>query len=112
MRVQGNIINRIAEDFKPKVPEVGMGATLLMYSDRHAYTITEVKGNKLWAVEDKAIRTDSNGMSDSQSYRYEPGTGKPELFSLRKDGRWHEGTTLKGTVLQIGERDAYHDFGF
>ncbi len=112
MRVYGNIMNRIAEDFKPAVPEVGMGATLMMYSDRHAYTITKIEGNKLWAVQDKAIRTDDNGMSDSQSYRYEPGTGEPEVFTLRKDGRWHEGTTLKGSVLQVGERDHYYDHGF
>jgi hypothetical protein len=42
MRVFGNLMNRIAETAKPPVPEVGMGATILMYSDRHAATVIEI----------------------------------------------------------------------
>lgn len=111
----GNLINRIGENFKGKTPEVGMGATLYSYSDRYAYTIIRVSANgkSLWATLDKAIRIDENGMSDSQSYRYETiENSHEELFTLRKDGRWHKGTTLGGLVLGIGHRDAYHDYSF
>jgi len=106
-------MNRIAEESKSATPVVGMGATCMSYSDRHAYTIVRVDGKKLWATPDIATRTDSNGMSDSQSYAYTTDqNATPELFTLRKDGRWHEGTKLSGRVLCIGHRDHYYDFSF
>ena len=43
MRVFGNLMNRIAESCKQAVPEVGMGATITMHSDRHAATIIGVE---------------------------------------------------------------------
>jgi hypothetical protein len=48
-----------------------MGATVLMYSDRHAGTIVEVCGKRLMWQADTASRTDKNGVSDAQSYSYE-----------------------------------------
>jgi hypothetical protein len=53
-------------------PEVGMGATEIMYSDRHAFTVVEVLGPKRIVVQrDRATRTDGLGMSDAQSYNFE-----------------------------------------
>jgi hypothetical protein len=50
-----------------------MGATEICWSDRHAYTITEVINDKKIVVQqDKATRTDTNGMSDAQSYAFSP----------------------------------------
>jgi hypothetical protein len=98
----------------PITPTAGMGATLLGYTDRNAYTILRVDGKKLWATRDNVIRTDTNGMSDCQTYRYET-VAYPDgdtLFTLRKDGRWHEGKRLSGNVLLIGHRDEYYDFSF
>ena len=42
MKYYGSLDNRIAESQKAVKPEVGMGATLIMYSDRKPYTILEV----------------------------------------------------------------------
>lgn len=44
MRTQlyGNIHNRLIERVVQKVPQVGMGATVSLYSDRQPYTITQV----------------------------------------------------------------------
>ena len=98
-------------------PEPGMGATLLMWSDRHAYTIDTVSasGKRLTARRDNATRTDDGGMTDSgQTYdfSYNPDAA-PETFSLRVNGRWiRSGEGLNGTVLRIGERYKYHDFSF
>jgi hypothetical protein len=93
-----------------------MGATVLMYTDRHAATIVKVdSGIVITIQEDKSIRTDTNGMSDTQSYRYEPNTQAiRRRFSLRINGRWVEvGSDMNnGTTLLIGERDTYHDYGF
>lgn len=99
-------------------PEIGMGATEVMYSDRVAYTIIDVHKNKDGKVtaikiqEDNAIRTDNNGQSDVQSYRYEPNPkGEIKTATLRKTGYFRlKGP--KGSIIRIGVRDAYYDYGF
>lgn len=112
MRVFGSLNNRLMENVKPPVPTVGMGGTILMYSDRHAVTVVEVLSPKRIVVqEDTARRTDKNGMSECQDYEYSPNPNAPRIeFSLRKDGRWRQSKTT--TVLMLGERDSYHDYSF
>ena len=115
MRVFGSLTNRIAECIPPPNPQVGMGATILMYSDRHAATVVAVKGKSVFVVEDIATRTDKNGMSETQEYSYAPNPNGPtEEFTLRKNGTYVKagGSMRTGTILRIGERDAYHDFSF
>ena len=90
-------------------PEVGMGATILMWTDRKACTIVKVTRTQVHVQADKAIRTDNHGMSESQSYRYERDTTSPvKIFRLRKDGSYKG----EGGQLRIGDRDAYHDYSF
>jgi hypothetical protein len=69
----------------PTKPEVGMGATVLHYTDREAGTITYVHPN-----------------------------GRKLTFTLRANGRWVlAGQGLhKGTRLHIGDRAHYHDYSF
>lgn len=122
MQLYGNLHNRIDENRTPTNPTEGMGATILMYSDRHAATIVQVTFGGLGTgptevaiQEDKSIRTDANGMSESQGYRYEPNTDAVRrYFTKRKNGRWVEkGHSQKnGTTLLIGVRDSYHDYGY
>ncbi len=97
-------------------PQVGDGATSCGWTDRHAGTIIEVLNDKtvVWQ-RDKAIRTDDNGMSDAQAYRYERDPdGVTMQFSLRKNGRWiaRGGTMKGGTILSIGVRMEYYDYSF
>ncbi len=111
-RLFGSLFNRLDENRKPPTPEVGMGATVLMYSDRHAATVVEILSPKRILIqEDIALRLDKNGMSESQEYAYGRNTSAVKReFSLRKDGRWKE---AKGsTVLMLGERDHYYDYSF
>lgn len=94
-----------------------MGATILMWTDRLAVTIVEVSANgrRVVVQRDKATRTDSNGMSDAQSYTYEPDTDAPrQTFTLRKNGQWvRQGDNMgSGTKLSIGHRSHYHDYSF
>lgn len=53
-------------------PSVERGATVLLWSDRHAYFVNAVtKDGKECVIERaKAVRSDENGMSDSQNYQY------------------------------------------
>lgn len=72
----GSLVNHIYGSSANPVPEVGMGCTVLGWTDRHAATIVEVKSpTKIAVVGDIAERTDSNGMSENQEYRYSPGAG-------------------------------------
>ncbi len=116
VKAYGDLMNRLLETVGPPKPEVGMGATTLMWSDRNAGTIVRILSPKRVAwKQDKATRTDTNGQSDSQDYTYEYDDSAPEeIFSLRKSGRWvRQGESDKnGTGLLIGSRDERYDFGF
>lgn len=94
------------------VPVVGMGITLLHYSDRSTGTITRVatSGKRFWFQKDRAIRTDTNGMSDSQQYRYEgdPGAEVREA-RISRNSQWK---ATGGWKIILGERRAYHDYSF
>lgn len=101
-----------------KTPEVGMGATYRVWSDRHACTIVEIRknGSLLVLQRDKAKRTDSNGMSESQSYEYSRDPDG-ELFrvSLRKNGAWKcvgQSMNEPGGIAHIGNRCEYYDYSF
>jgi len=102
-------------------PEIGMGCTILMWTDRTPGTIVGLRtfktgknAGKVSAVlvqEDNASRIDTNGMSESQSYTFTPNPEAPVL--IFKAGR-NAGGVFRGDVgrLRIGERGKYHDFGF
>ena len=118
----GSLFNQLQDQSAQRAPQVGDGATKLMWSDRHAYTIVEiinyssgVKKGQVKAVvvtKDTATRVDKNGMSDSQSYEFESNLdGFRTTYTLRKNGRFIEQGDTYGT-LAIGYRDHYFDFSF
>lgn len=108
-----SLINNIMEGSKSEEPKVGMGATELCWTDRHAYTIVEIRSPKRIKVQqDRAIRTDNLGMSDAQQYRYERDPEAPIItLSLRKDGKWRQ-VGCDGNTFKIGYRSEYHDYSF
>jgi len=91
-------------------PKIGMGCTMLSYTDRHAGTIVKMTPKSITVQEDKAIRLDKNGMSESQQYEFaaDP-NGRRETFRLRKNGEY---VSTGGRRLLIGKRDKYHDYSF
>lgn len=109
-----SVTNFMMGNSKMPKPEVGMGATILMATDRRAATIIWVSesGRQVIIQEDKAIRVDSNGMSESQEYRYERDEDStPVKYSLRKDGAWRQVGQSQGGLL-IGRRSEYYDYSF
>lgn len=108
----GSLQNLLAGNARTREPVAGEGATVIWWSDRHAATVLRVSasGKTAWLCEDRAIRTDSHGMSDSQSYRFEPDPqGRIMVAKRRPDGRWK---TTGGQVVQFGDRSHYHDYSF
>lgn len=71
IKLSGSLFNYLMAN-NETIPEVGKGATVLLYSDRHAYEVIEVskdlKSVKIQRYAPKRI--DANGMSDNQSYEY------------------------------------------
>lgn len=116
MRLEGSLMNRIAENYRQPLPKTGMGATILMYTDRHAATVVQiVTPFEIIIQEDTATRTDKNGMSECQQYAYTPNLEAVRL-RVRKNrlGQWKivKNQPLGGTVVSLGERDHYHDYSF
>lgn len=107
-------------------PTIGMGATILGWTDRNPATVVNVfrTGKSLYVVtqDDSYRRIDENGMSESQEYEYTPNpNGGKRTFRRADDGQWHAvalnddtGRYVKtgGNGLRIGEREKYHDFSF
>ena len=99
----GSVINHLMSDIGLVEPKVGMGATILCWSDRHAATIVKVTKATIHVRRDKAIRTDKNGMSEIQTYTYEPDPDAPvEVFRKTKRG-WRAtggGSSAKSSRLR------------
>lgn len=109
----GSLVNHLMDGAATVEPEVGMAATVVHWTDRTAATVVEVSktGHKLVVQEDTATRTDSNGMSDAQSYSYERNPdGRLYEATRRKDGSYR----LKGgdSRVLLGHREKYRDFSF
>lgn len=113
----GSFVNSVQGNSAQRTPEVGMGATILMWSDRQAATIIEVSksGKSILVREDNAKRVDNNGMSDAQTYEYSANVnGRVTEFTLRRNGRWvRKGESQKGGQrVAIGYRDHHYDYSF
>lgn len=114
----GSMVNYLMRTSEQPEPVVGMGATIVMWSDRRAVTVigvTRDHGYDTVRVQfDKVTRTDTNGMSEAQSYSYEPDPdGAIRVYTLRKNGRWvRRGETMSGETLLIGHREEYYDYSF
>jgi len=90
-------------------PKIGMGATILMWTDRKAGTIVKITPTQVHVQEDTAVRADNNGMSECQEYAYSPNpAGYVHVFRKTKRGYRNKA----GNALSIGERDTYYDFSF
>lgn len=114
----GSLVNHIYSSANIPAPVVGMGATILMWSDRHAGTVVEVRADGSFTVQrDKATRADSNGMSDCQEYTYEPDPNGPRYdFAPVKRGKAkgaiRENGRKDGYGIILGRRDEHYDFSF
>jgi hypothetical protein len=109
--MEGSIINSILGEGRMPPPSVGMGVTLLHYTDRSPATIVRVSssGRVAWIQEDTATRTDKHGMSECQTYSFEANPNNPVVrINLTKKG-WK---VANGPRVRLGHREKYHDFSF
>lgn len=102
-------------------PAIGMGATLLRWTDRNGATVIGWNGKLLTVQQDFAKRTDSNGYGGQQEYDHTPNPdGAVSNFKLTPKGwvevhynpdtqRWN--TVGKGGIA-VGYRETYYDPSF
>ena len=112
-----SVVNMMYDESRPAAPTVGMGATVLMWTDRHAATVVAVGPNGRWldVQLDNATRTDTHGASDSQHYSYTPNADAPiTRYTLRRDGKYKRaGESMRGGLaLLLGKRDHHFDYSF
>lgn len=71
------------------LPEVGKGATILLWTDRHAYEVMEVSDDKKSCIIEQYLpeRVDKLGMSDHQEYKYEKTNGFKQKVVWRRE-KW------------------------
>lgn len=104
-------------------PYVGMGVTLLSWTDRNPGTIVDVlKSGHIIVQCDDYKRIDNNGLSESQQYEYSPNPDAHRMiFKKDRKGIWSEYylnpvtgrlNKAQGAGLRIGVREKYHDFSF
>jgi hypothetical protein len=113
----GSLINHISGTPQDMIPEVGMGATVLLWTDREPATVVSVSksGKSLIVKGDHAERVDDNGMSEQQEYKFSPNPDAIGVeFTLRKNGQWvRKGEPMKGGQrIILGKRSKYYDFSF
>lgn len=106
----GSLVNHLMGGTTSIAPTVGMGITILCWTDRRAATIVAVSksGKQFEFTYDVATRTDTNGMSECQKYDYTPvPEGPRHTAKLLKKG-WRVGS--RG--VRLGARNTYYDYSF
>jgi hypothetical protein len=117
----GSFFNHLmSNDITP--PVVGKGATILLWSDRHAYFVDSVSsdGKEVTITRANPIREDQNGMCDVQEYRYERNTDAQLEVIKFTYGKWRRvytnGWTGKKETQPIniifGTMREYYDYSF
>ena len=118
MKWYGSLNNRFMERTRGAKPEVGMGVTECLWSDRHPYEIIEVKDDRHITI--RALnwkRIDKNGMSECQEYEYFSNPhGTVYTLYKNKKGIWvrrvGKNGVDKSSGWYIGKAEEYYDFTF
>lgn len=110
MRVYGNLMNRISEHVLSPTPEVGMAATVYMWSDRLPATVTAVKTSKSGKTITITLTEDAvTSWKDSYGVTFAADPdGRTHTATKRANGAWRSA----GNGVSLGSRAAYRDPSF
>lgn len=123
----GSLINHIQSRAVIGQPEatVGMGVTLLLWTDRSPGTILTVSPDGQWITvqDDRAIFVCGSAHDGSAEYTFEPDpAGSINTFKKQESGMWQHMVKNRATSrwnkskggpgLRIGERNKYYDPSF
>jgi hypothetical protein len=106
MKMYGNIINRIQEEAISKTPEIGMGVTEYLWSDRNAYEIIEVKNEKHFIM--RKYTAKHIGPYGSQNWELISDENNATLDMVYRYGSWYSRITYtKESIEKALKRDGY-----
>lgn len=92
--------------------KVGDGVTIYLWSDSHAATVIKRTKYSITVQQDKAIRTDNNGISEHQEYRYERNP-RGEITTYRWSNKYGCFCNSGDQSIKIGNgRYEYYDYSF
>jgi hypothetical protein len=116
-----SLVNGVMGGARQIEPEVGMGATVLHWTDRSPATIVAVHRNKSGAVTGVSIQGDvatvikGGEHNGSAEYTYAANPEAPiTRYTVRQNGAFvREGSGAKnGERIAIGRRERYYDPSF
>lgn len=109
-KMQGSVINRIAETAEGQIPEIGMGCTGYMWTDRIACTIIEIKAKNRIVVQrdDCKMEPWPSGYAVDDSYTPNPEGQTYELIKTKRG--WKQ--VGCSTRFVLGKRSEYCDPSF
>ena len=125
-KTTGSLVNALYALESVKVPNIGDGATILSWTDRHPATVIDVEAQGKAIIvtvqEDHAHRVDENGFSERQTYLYTPNPNAPKryfritaagniesIYKNEETGRWNKS---RDGGIYFGKREKFHDFSF
>lgn len=105
MKLYGSFQNRLMEGPQEIVPEIGMGAIELMWSDRYPYTVVEIISKNRIKVQEDIYTMQPNG-----DYEFKSNSDGVIKTLIKTSHGWK---VLKGsTYFRLGIRDVYIDPSF
>ena len=114
------MLNIVAQthNFKPVAPEVGMGASEFVGSDRYPYSVVSIVSPRECVVRlhgYKADPTKEGGMGHQNWVVADQPSGQPRTVTLRKDGKWRiKGlrTRRNDSFFLLGRQEVYYCWEF
>jgi len=116
-RWYGSLQNRLMENSRSAVPEVGMGVTEFLWSDREPYEVIAVQDDRHISARRLGYKVVSGSCHDgSAEYEYfsDPDGHVVSLFK-KKNGKWVQRIGRKeygGSSWVIGFAEKYYDPSF
>lgn len=107
----GCLYNRLMDGVETEEPFVGMGATELCWSDRHAYTVVKIKSKcRLIVQRDKVEPAEGYDYFGNQVYNMESNPNGYTIELIKTKKGWK---TLGGcNYFMLGKRMEYIDPSF
>jgi hypothetical protein len=90
--------------------EIGMGATEVLYTDRHAFTIIEIINDRTVILQQDTATNTKPWPEQEYTYERNP-NGEKVMVTLRINGKWVEKSksVKDGRKFRIGDRNEYID---
>lgn len=104
----GSLNNRLMERTESKVPIVGEGATIYMYSDSVACTVIEVISKCKIVIQRDSAKCIGGAYSNEWELERNPNGRKYECYC--RNGIWKVKDSKERVV--IGRRDEWYDYSF